>query len=265
MDNYKTTRSNHKTRRRSLLSYFSLWIACYAVLSSGGCLYAQFVVSIESGVPFQTYNEVGIPNETGTRFDLVKDFETDGMVIPLRVRLEYKFSKKNQLMLLYAPLSVSYISDIPFDIRFMDTDFSSGQTVEALYKFNSYRLTYRRLFSVSGEDLQIGAGLTAKIRDARVQLSSGQLTDKKDDFGFVPLIHLFATYRFGDWQAVFEADGLAGGPGRAFDIYSGIGRNLGNNFMLKVGYRLLEGGADVRDVYNFTLIHFASAGIEIKF
>ena len=232
---------------------------------TGENLYGQWGVRIESGLPFQTYNEVGIPNETGTRFDFTDDFDTDGVPIPLRIRLEYTFSAQNQFMLLYAPLTVNYQSDLPFDIRFMNTDFEAGQQVDGLYRFNSYRLTYRRLFSGSGDKLQYGAGFTAKIRDARVRLSSDQLTDTKDDFGFVPLLHLFASYRQGRWIGTFEADGLAGGPGRAFDVYTGIGRKISDNMTIQAGYRLLEGGADVEEVYNFTLIHFAAAGIYLEF
>ncbi len=238
---------------------------CIAVLTAGGDLYAQWGVRMETGLPFQTYNQVGIPNETGTRFDLTDDFDTEGAVFPLRIRLERTFSGKNRLMVLYAPLSVNYASVIPFDIRFAGVDFEQAQDVKALYKFNSYRLTYLRLFTAPDRDLQYGAGFTAKIRDARVRLSSGSLTGTKDDLGFVPLLHLFASYRSGQWLGTFEADGLAGGPGRAFDIYAGLGRQIGNHFVVRAGYRLLEGGADVSEVYNFAMFHFASAGVSLRF
>jgi hypothetical protein len=33
----------------------------------------------------------------------------------------------------------------------------------------------------------------------------------------------------------------------------------------KAGYRLLEGGADVDEVYNFALLHYISGGILITF
>ena len=31
------------------------------------------------------------------------------------------------------------------------------------------------------------------------------------------------------------------------------------------GYRIIEGGADVDQVYNFSLLHFASAGLSVNF
>ena len=65
------------------------------------------------------------------------------------------------------------------------------------------------------------SGFTAKIRDAEIRLTAVNITDKKDDFGFVPLLNLYAEYNFNNWAAFFEGDGLAGEPGRAFDLYLG--------------------------------------------
>ena len=265
MSPYKTNPSKRSEGPHRPRLAIPLSVLCLAMLLAGGNLYAQWGVRMETGLPFQTYNEVGIPNETGTRFDLTDDFETDGIVIPLRVRLERTFAERNRLMALYAPLTVNYTSLIPFDIRFAGVDFEQGEDVDALYRFNSYRLTYLRLFTAPDRDLQFGAGFTAKIRDARVRLGSGELTGTKNDFGFVPLLHVFASYRSGQWVWTLEADGLAGGPGRAFDVYAGLGRQISGRFLLQAGYRLLEGGADVPEVYNFAMFHFASAGVFLRF
>jgi len=37
---------------------------------------------------------------------------------------------------------------------------------------------------------------------------------------------------------------------------------LDDNLQIKVGYRVLEGGANVGQVYNFALFHFVDFGIE---
>ena len=34
---------------------------------------------------------------------------------------------------------------------------------------------------------------------------------------------------------------------------------------VKAGYRLLEGGADVDEVYTFTAVHYASIGAIVRF
>ncbi len=230
------------------------------VLVSCPVAQAQLRLDIETGLPFQGYNEVRIPNATGTTFDFNKDFELQGPVIPLRLRVSYSFAERNHLFGLFAPLGLNYEGPAPFDIRFQQSLFTRGQMIEGFYKFNSYRLGYRRDV-LQSDGWTIGVGFTAKIRDARVQLSSGEMSDKKDDLGFVPLVHLFASREFERWMIYLEGDGLAGGPGRAFDFFVGSSFKITDNLSGKAGYRILEGGADVSDVYNFTLINFATIGL----
>jgi hypothetical protein len=78
-------------------------------------------------------------------------------------------------------------------------------------------------------------------------------------------LHIFASYEFDRWMLYLDGDGLAGGPGRAFDFFLGAGKNITDNLSAKAGYRILEGGADVPEVYNFTLIHFAALGLAWEF
>ena len=234
---------------------FSLMVLLY---SPG--IFAQWSLDVETGLAFQGYNDVRIPNETGTEFNFNGDFELQGPVIPLRIRLGFTFNERNHFFALFAPLGLNYEGSAPFDIRFQNTDFDQGEFIDGFYKFNSYRLTYRRDIYVT-ERWTLGAGFTAKIRDARVQLTAGEKTDKKDDLGFVPLLNLFAEYQFDGFALWFEGDGLAGGPGRAFDLFLGGKFAIMENLHLKGGYRFLEGGADVTDVYNFTLVNFAIVGI----
>jgi hypothetical protein len=75
------------------------------------------------------------------------------------------------------------------------------------------------------------------------------------------LLNIYAAYHFDEWTVFLKGDGLAGGPGRAFDFFLGGKVPLCNKFSMKAGYRILEGGADVDEVYNFTIINFASAGV----
>ena len=223
-------------------------------------IYAQLRLDFETGLPFGGYNDVRIPNGTGTTFSFTDDFELQGPVIPLRLKLSYTFAGKNHLFALFAPLGLNYEGPAPFDISFQQSLFTQGQMIEGFYKFNSYRLGYRRDV-LKSDGWTVGVGFTAKIRDARVQLSTSQLSDRKDDIGFVPLLHLFASREFDRWMIYLEGDGLAGGPGRAFDFFLGGSFNITDNLSGKAGYRILEGGADVTAVYNFTLVNFAIIGL----
>ncbi len=227
-------------------------------------VYSQWSLDLTAGFAFQGYNDVRIPSETGTKFDFNKDFEIEGPVIPVSLRAGYNFAEKNHLFLLYAPLTINYEGPAPYDINFQNTVFSEGSYIEGLYKFNSYRLTYRRDLLLT-ERWTLGVGFTAKIRDARIKLSTDDLSDKKDDLGFVPLLNIFAAYNINGLTAYFEGDGLAGGPGRAFDFSAGCKVPLTDYLTVKGAYRFLEGGADVEEVYNFTLINVANIGLILNF
>ncbi len=54
----------------------------------------------------------------------------------------------------------------------------------------------------------LGVGFTAKIRDAEIRLTTDNVSDKKDDFGFVPLLNMYAEYTINNWYLFFEGDGF---------------------------------------------------------
>lgn len=224
---------------------------------------AQWSVDVSAGLAFQRYNDVRVPNETGTLFSYEDDFEIQGPVIPIRLRLGYTFAEKNHLFGLFAPLSVEYTGMPAFDIEFGQSLFPMGQEIEGLYKFNSYRLTYRRDLHLSDRWV-LGVGFTGKIRDARIRLRTDNLSDKKDDVGFVPLLHLYFSYRQDSWEIFLEGDGLAGGPGRAFDFLLAAQATPWEFMSVYLGYRLLEGGTDVDEVYNFAWINFINLGVVLR-
>ena len=59
-------------------------------------------------------------------------------------------------------------------------------------------------------------------------------------------------------------DGLAGGPGRAFDTSLKFGYDLNDRWQVTLGYRTLEGGADVDSVYNFAWLHYGAASVVLR-
>jgi hypothetical protein len=243
---------------RLLIASLSLMLFCSTAN-------AQWSIEAETGVAFQQYNDVRIPNETGTLFDFKRDFSQDGVVIPFRLRPGYTFGEKNHIFGLVGILVIDYEGRVPFDIDFQDVTFTEEDgLVLGFYQFNSYRLTYRRDL-IQTDNWILGLGATAKLRDATVRLGSGENTARKDDLGFVPLINFHLEYLSENWSLLIEGDGLAASQGRAFDIFAGARFNLVEDFSFKAGYRILEGGADVDKVYNFTLIHFASLGLKFDF
>jgi long-subunit fatty acid transport protein len=49
------------------------------------------------------------------------------------------------------------------------------------------------------------------------------------------------------------------------DVALAVSYRLNDRIALRAGYRILEGGADVEEVYNFALVHFLSFGVTYTF
>ncbi len=224
-----------------------------------------FALELEAGPVWQTVNDVQIPNSSaGTRFSLV-DLAGKGPQAAGRGYLTWNINAKHGLRGLYAPLSFTENGTPTGDIAFNGDNFIGGQEVAATYKFNSYRLTYRYKWH-DGEKWRWYVGITAKIRDAKIQLVQGGVESTKDDLGFVPLLHVAGRYRMGaKWYLNLDIDALAGGPGRAEDLALKLGWQVGPKVAWELGYRTVEGGADVDEVYNFAWLHYAVMSVRLDF
>lgn len=217
---------------------------------------SAFMIELEAGPVWQSRNDVQIPNdETGTRFSLV-DLVGKGPWPAGRLYLTWNINRRHGLRVLLAPLASTETGSFTEPADFAGQTYQPGAPVQATYKFNSWRLSYRYRF-VDRERLRLWIGATAKIRDAKIELRQAGTSSKDTDVGFVPLVHLAADWRFASrWHALFDFDGLAGGPGRAFDVALKLGYFLDGRWGITGGYRTIEGGADVESVYNFAWFHF---------
>ena len=225
---------------------------------------AQATLDIETGAVFTGYNDVQIPGDIGTRFSLKDDLKPDTEFF-YRLRFNYTIKSRHTISLLYAPLETHSDGRITKDIFFEGVVFNANTQVSGTYKFNSYRLTYRYDI-VKKPALEFGLGFTAKIRDAKIALSSAGLASEKDNVGFVPIINFRLLWNANDKVGfLLEGDALAAPQGRAEDIsIAGVYR-FSDKLRMRVGYRILEGGADNDEVYNFALFHYALAGLSYTF
>jgi len=224
---------------------------------AGAAEVSTFELELEAGAVWQSRNDVQIPNdETGTRFSLV-DVVGKGPKPAGRLYFTWNINERHGLRALLAPLTISDTGTITDPVGFAGANYVPGSPVDATYQFNSWRLSYRYRF-LERERLKLWVGFTAKIRDAKIELEQGSTTSKDTDVGFVPLLHLAADWNFTSaWLMRFDFDGLAGGPGRAFDVALKVGRDFGPRWGVFAGYRTVEGGADVDSVYNFAWLHYA--------
>ncbi len=221
-------------------------------------------LEFEAAMVTATRNDVAIPGDAGTRFSLVEDLRTDDDVA-FRLRLERRLSDRHRLTALYAPLRLHAAGRPDFAITYNEKSFAAGADLNAVYQFNSYRLTWR-YDALRGDRLDLGLGVTGKVRDAFIEVSDGQVTTRKDDLGLVPLLHLRLDWRWtGKLSLVMEADALAAPQGRAEDVLLALAVQPWRQGSLRFGYRLLEGGSDGDEVYNFALIHYGVLGWSQRF
>ncbi len=226
-------------------------------------------VSAELGALWQSRNDIEIPKGQSTRFSFL-DFGT-GPFLTGRIYAGARFADVHEARLLFAPFQVSASGHLKQNTTFMNKQFLAANKTSGVFRFNSYRATYRyTLFAEPRWNLKVG--FTGKIRDAEITLEQGSTKATRTNVGFVPLLHLAATYALSPELAFqFDADALAAPQGRAEDVALTIAYSVDPQIQVYGGYRTVEGGADAggqdggSKVYNFTWLHAAVMGTTVHF
>jgi hypothetical protein len=237
---------------------------CGLILIFSKTAFSQVELDIETGAVFSGYNDVRIPGQGGTGFSLSDELEADPKLY-YRLRAIYRFTERHHAGLLVAPLSIDSKGKLNRDLVFQGQTFPQNTPLKTTFQFNSYRLFYRYGL-VRKEHLKFDLGITAKIRDAKISVSGQGIESKKTNVGFVPLIHFSLLWDISNQFAfLLEGDALAAPQGRAEDVLAALVTNINDELKVKLGYRILEGGADNDTVYNFTLFHYLALGLTYSF
>ena len=238
-----------------------LALAALALPCAAAAQTPRLVLELEGGAAWLSSNDVEIPNDgSATRFSL-SDLTGSGPWPAGRAYLTWNLGERHGLRALAAPLSLTETGTPDRPIDFEGARFAAAVPLEATYTFNSYRLTYRYRARAT-ERTTAWVGFTAKVRDATVELAQGTTTRRKENVGFVPLLHVAGEWRPASrWRLSLDADALAGGPGRAIDAALKAGYDVRRDLTLQAGYRTLEGGADVEETYNFAWLHYAVVSV----
>ena len=241
--------------------------SCLLVLALVAPAVAHWSVDFEAGPVFSGYNDVRIPGDTGTLFSLTGDLHA--RTAPgFRARLSKTFGDRHWVSVMAAPLRVESRGTLNRDVVFAGTLFDAGEgELKGLYRFDSYRLTYRYGL-VRTRRFGLDLGLTAKIRDAEIRLEYVSVREppaSKKNTGFVPIVSFRADWSLGPRVGlVLDGDALGVPQGRAEDVSAALRVGLGDRATVRVGYRVLEGGSDVDEVYGFALFHYAVAGVTLR-
>lgn len=241
----------------SLLYITALTLSCSTQAMDSNRIYTEF------GLLQNTYNQVSIPGDDGTQFNLRKSFSDTSPYY----RLDYKKFLENGhgIRLLYAPLRLKGEYTYEKDILFNGSTFNRNNETKTLYQFNSYRLSYFYQW-IKNEKWKVNVGVTANIRDAEIALKQGNTKESRTDLGLVPLLYFWSEYWVSDSSKfTLDFDGLAAPQGRAFDLAFMYGHRLSPSVIANLGYRMLEGGADNEKVYTFAMFNFYYTAIEIEF
>ncbi|MFC1499993.1 hypothetical protein ACFL6T_03120 [Candidatus Zixiibacteriota bacterium] len=261
----------HNLKDDRLMERSGIFAALFATLLLSAVLPAlesgtrgQGWVQAETGIAVSGYNDVRSPGTTGTLFSLSEELEADATAF-VRLRLGWTFNEKHTITLLAAPLQFNSAGALDRELHYEGTIFPAGTALKGSYRFDSYRITWRR--ALRGSDrFSWGLGLTGKIRSAAISVEGDGQFAEKTDLGFVPLFNFAFAWKADDrLTVIFEGDAAAAPQGRAEDVLLGIRYAVNDRFEAYGGYRLLEGGADVDEVYTFALVHYGAIGIRIHF
>ncbi len=249
--------------RRIMRMIFVLMAILLGIGFTSFAAYAGIEAEFEASLVMASRNDVRIPGKGGTKFSLIDDLSSSPGPA-FRLRLGYRFSERHRISALYAPLLINARGSIDREVIFNGATYPAASPLLAVYRFDSYRLNYRYSF-IKVEGLELAAGFTAKIRDAETSLY-GLQSSRKTNTGFVPLLHVHITWRpyNAPFGFVFDADALAAPQGRAEDILLAATWSLRQDLELRIGYRMVEGGADNDEVYSFAWFHYAVIGFGLR-
>ena len=224
----------------------------------------RFRFELEGGPVWQSKNDVRIPGDSGTEFSF-KDLIGSGPFASGRFTFDWRISKRHGLRFIAAPLKIDGNGKLDRPVLFAGTDFAAGTPTKGTYRFDTYRIAYRYLF-LNKDTWRMQAGVTILIRDAKIELRQASLRASDSNVGAAPLLNFSSDWKFAEnWTAVLDFEGLAGGPGRALDLALKLNYDLTGQWLIGGGYRILEGGVDTDEVYNFSWFNYAFLNFGYQF
>jgi hypothetical protein len=251
--------------KRCLPALCLLGVAVSAPAVRGQFFTGQFSFDGESGAVWNSKADVRIPSSSGTLFSLNQDVGARDPQGFIRGRATWHITERHDLSLLYAPLEMDFRGPLSRPVSFAGSNFAAGQTTRGSYRFDSYRLTYRYNF-VSTPECTFGLGVTAKIRDAEVALQQGLTSASDSNTGFVPLLNYRLQWKFSPaFSFLTEGDALGAEQGYAVDASASLQWHATETLSFRLGYRILDGGADNDSIYTFSRFHYSTFGVALSF
>jgi len=155
---------------------FMKWIAVplfilSAVFFTTAPVSAEYIVNLQGAAVFTGERTTSASRDSGTKFSLTDDLSADTEYTG-RLEAGYIHKERDYFGIVIAPLSVDSHGRLDRDISYAGTTFPAGTDLDATFRFDSYRVTWRRKL-VSKETLDVWLGLSGNIRDASITVEGG--------------------------------------------------------------------------------------------
>ncbi|MEP0714348.1 hypothetical protein [Algoriphagus sp.] len=149
--------------------------------------------------------------QNGTYFDYKKDGGQNVLFPVGRVSLELDIKERNTFILLYQPLTIQTQVLLNEDIVVDDLVFPANTSVDLLYNFPFYRISYLRELLPNKPRFALGVGGSVQLRNATITFEStdGERFRTNRDVGVVPALKVRSRYDLSEVVYLeLEADGI---------------------------------------------------------
>lgn len=250
-------------------NYLSLFRILQRIASTGPMLifissaHGQTHLSVESGLFWQTSNDIQIPRNEGAAFDLNEIADGDSSTF-VRFTLDRVLYKRHELRLIYAPLRLQLLGDIDRPLQV------AGESIEPAAVLGSWRLRSNRItwryrgFNKSRWSLK--TGMTLLVLDRKIRLDQGDEQISHADTRRLPLIHISGQYLiYKRWQLGFDMDGNSRSQNGFYDLGLRLEYDTTRRKVYSLGYRSMVMSIDDTGETASAKMHLFTAGIKYRF
>jgi hypothetical protein len=150
-------------------------------------------------------------SKSGTFFDYKRQGGQDVLFPFSRLTLELDLDKKNTIYFLYQPLRIETQVLLTEDLVVDDLVFPASSSVNLLYNFPFYRISYTRELLPNNDRFDFAIGASLQLRNATISFESadGSKFRTNRNLGPVPALKVKTRANFSDrMYAELEADGI---------------------------------------------------------
>ena len=150
-------------------------------------------------------------SNSGTYFDYDDQGGQDVLFPVQRFSMELDYNNRNTIVFLYQPLRLESQVLLENDLIVDELTFPAGTSVNLLYNFPFYRLSYLRWLKTKSDRFDLGIGGSLQVRNATISFESSDGTRFRTnrDVGPVPALKIKTRSLVGSKGFVeFEADGI---------------------------------------------------------